>query len=77
MIIYRVLQEPRTYNTIGDSIIWGVLCLMSYNNSSAPILHEEILEDLVLFDDEDMAWQFYHEINRQFEPMVIQDPEDD
>lgn len=73
MIIYRTLSKPQQYELASGGSKYGILCQFSENNTTAPILHEDIVEDLLMFDDEDMAWKFYHEVNMKFEPMVIED----
>ena len=60
MIVYRVLDEPRV-NTVDGNLVWGVMCLLDEG------------KDVVLFDDEETAWQFYHDVNMRFEPMEIGD----
>lgn len=66
MIVYRVLDIPKMY-PINNSEVWGVMCLL------LPWGEKETIEDVVLFDEEDMAWKFYHECTLKFEPIKILD----
>lgn len=68
MIVYRVLDIPKMY-PVNNSEVWGVMCLLGNEDSS--------VEDLVLFDEEELAWKFYHESTLKFEPIKILDSEDE
>lgn len=63
MLVHRTYNQPRPLldQSTGD-VVWVIPCLVDNGDANN-----------IFFDNEEHAWNFFNEINFQFEPLEIED----